>query len=74
MVRMRSHVTMTVLMSLLSALAGSRALGQDALHLVPAGQPPLAVIADDSLGLGALRARFNQLADRPRMLVMFSPT
>ncbi|HET7224800.1 MAG TPA: hypothetical protein VFK69_03710 [Candidatus Eisenbacteria bacterium] len=72
MVRVRPHVTMTMLMGLLVALAGSRALGQDALHLTPAGQPPLAVIADDSLG--GMRQRFNQLADRPRMLVMFSPT
>jgi hypothetical protein len=38
----------------------------------PAGQPPLATVQQGSLG--ALRADFNQHADKVRVIVLLSPT
>ena len=38
-------------------------------HQVPAGQPPLA-----AMNLDALRADFNRAADRPRLVLLMSPT
>ena len=38
-------------------------------HQVPAGQPPLAVMA-----LANLRVDFNRAADRPRLILLLSPT
>ena len=38
----------------------------------PAGQPPLATIAGDSLAI--LRADFNRNADKVRVIVLLSPT
>jgi hypothetical protein len=38
-------------------------------HQAPAGQPPLA-----AMDLAALRADFNRAADRPRLIVLLSPT
>jgi hypothetical protein len=38
-------------------------------HRVPAGQEPLAV-----MDLAALRADFNRAADRPRLILLLSPT
>lgn len=58
--------------SALALLCGATASGQDGLHVTPAGQPPLAVIVDRDLG--PLRHKFNQLSDRPRVLLMLSPT
>jgi hypothetical protein len=40
--------------------------------MTPPPQPPLAVIADRNLE--PVREWFNRLADRPRVLAMFSPT
>ena len=38
-------------------------------HQTPSGQPPLA-----AMDLAALRADFNRAADRPRLIVLLSPT
>jgi hypothetical protein len=38
-------------------------------HQAPSGQPPLA-----TMDLAALRADFNRAADRPRLIVLLSPT
>jgi len=40
-------------------------------HITPPPQPPLAVLSDS---LGEVRAAFNAAADRPRVLLMLSPT
>jgi len=51
---------------------GAPPAGQGVLRATPAGQPPLAVIVDRDLG--PLRRKFNQLADRPRLVLLLSPT
>jgi hypothetical protein len=38
-------------------------------HQVPEGQPPLA-----AMDLGHLQAEFNRAADRPRLVLLLSPT
>ena len=38
-------------------------------HKVPSGQPPLAV-----MDLASLRTDFNRAADRPRLILLLSPT
>lgn len=38
-------------------------------HRVPPGQPPMA-----KMDLAALRAEFNRTADRPRLIILLSPT
>jgi hypothetical protein len=38
-------------------------------HQPPAGQPPLA-----NLDLDEFRAEFNRTSDRPRLIVLLSPT
>ena len=38
-------------------------------HKVPSGQPPLGV-----MDLTALRTDFNHAADRPRLILLLSPT
>jgi hypothetical protein len=38
-------------------------------HQVPPGQPPMA-----AMDLAALRADFNRAADRPRLILLLSPT
>jgi hypothetical protein len=38
-------------------------------HQVPPGQPPMAI-----MDLAALRADFNRAADRPRLILLLSPT
>ncbi|MCU1236870.1 MAG: hypothetical protein JWP63_4837 [Candidatus Solibacter sp.] len=38
-------------------------------HKTPAGQPPMA-----TMDLGNLRAEFNHAADRPRLILLLSPT
>ena len=38
-------------------------------HTTPTGQPPLA-----AMDLAALRADFNRASDRPRLIVLLSPT
>lgn len=49
-----------------------RSGAQEATHMTPPPQPPLAVIADRNLE--PVRELFNRLADRPRALVLLSPT
>jgi hypothetical protein len=43
----------------------------DTTHVTPSPQPPLVVLSDS---VSAVRAAFNAAADRPRVLVMLSPT
>ena len=38
-------------------------------HRVPAGQPPMA-----AMDLANLRVDFNRAADRPRLILLLSPT
>lgn len=45
--------------------------GVDSTHVTPSPQPPLVVLGDSVAGV---RAAFNAAADRPRVLVMLSPT
>jgi hypothetical protein len=48
------------------------AVNREATHITPPPQPPLAIITEDNFD--DLRAAFNAGADRPRVLVMLSPT
>lgn len=56
-------------LALLPAAAGG--VEQEATHITPPPQPPLAVISDS---LAALKAAFNAASDRPRVLLELSPT
>ena len=38
----------------------------------PAGQPPMAVLTEQTLEV--LRQEFNQASDRPRVVLLLSPT
>jgi hypothetical protein len=40
-------------------------------HVTPRSQPPLTVLTDS---VGEVRAAFNAAADRPRVVLMLSPT
>jgi len=48
------------------------AAGLEVMHMTPAPQPPLATISPDDLR--SFRDAFNASDDRPRVLVMLSPT
>jgi hypothetical protein len=52
--------------------AWSGAVGQEATHMTPPGQPPLTVLTDRNVE--PVRSRFNQFVDRPRVLALLSPT
>jgi len=45
--------------------------GVEPTHITPPPQPPLVALSDS---LGEVRAAFNAAADRPRVLLMLSPT
>ena len=51
------------------ALSGAPPL--EITHTTPPPQPPLAVVGDS---VDAVRTAFNTAQDRPRLLLMFSPT
>ena len=70
-----SRRAVATLIALLACAAGARVAHvaeREITHITPRPQPPLAVIADDSLA--PLRQAFNHAADRPRILLMLSPT
>jgi hypothetical protein len=71
-VRWRAAGFVALLLALALAEVRTRAGAQEATHMTPPPQPPLAVIADRNLE--PVRELFNRLADRPRVLAMFSPT
>jgi hypothetical protein len=50
----------------------SALLWHQSVQSVPEGQPPLVTL--DASGLEALRADFNQAADRVRIIVLLAPT
>jgi hypothetical protein len=56
----------------LGLAASSRALVPEATHMTPPPQPPLEVIR--GLDVTPLRDQFNRFADRPRVLILVSPT
>jgi len=45
--------------------------GGELTHITPPPQPPLVALGDS---LGEVRAAFNAAANRPRVLLMLSPT
>ena len=45
--------------------------GGELTHITPPPQPPLVALGDS---LGEVRATFNAAANRPRVLLMLSPT
>ena len=45
--------------------------GGELTHITPPPQPPLVALSDS---LGEVRAAFNAAANRPRVLLMLSPT
>jgi hypothetical protein len=60
------------LLLVLCAAAIARAVEPLETHMTPPGQPPIeAITAND---LAPVKALFNRDADRPRVLVMISPT
>jgi len=60
------------LLLVLCAAAVSRAVEPLETHMTPPGQPPIeAITAND---LAPVKSLFNRDADRPRVLVMISPT
>ncbi len=59
-------------LALIALGAGDGTLaGVHPTHITPPPQPPLVVLSDS---LGEVRAAFNAAADRPRVLLMLSPT
>jgi hypothetical protein len=59
-------------LALIALGAGPDTLGGvEPTHITPPPQPPLAALGDS---LGEVRAGFNAAADRPRVLLMLSPT
>lgn len=64
-----------VLLGLVGGLALAQiatGAGLEVMHMTPPPQPPLSTISPDDLG--AFRDAFNASDDRPRVLVMLSPT
>jgi hypothetical protein len=56
--------------ALILAVAAAGALWFGVLsHRTPTGQPPMA-----AMDLAQLRADFNRAADRPRLILLLSPT
>jgi len=55
----------------LIALGADTIPGVEPTHITPPPQPPLVALSDS---LGEVRAAFNAAADRPRVLLMLSPT
>lgn len=60
------------LVSIIAALVIGAAWYQFGGHRTPPGQPPLAELNAQSID--QLRADFNAAADRPRMILLLSPT
>jgi len=58
--------TLIVIAAIVLAAAGWYLLSG---HQAPVGQPPLA-----AMDLAELRAEFNRASDRPRLIVLLSPT
>ena len=67
--RSRSFIT---LLALLLAAPGARALQLLETHMTPPPQPPIEAI--QGRDVTPVRALFNRDADRPRVLVLLSPT
>jgi hypothetical protein len=61
-----------VLICLLAAIALAFGWYLLAARHTPAGQPPLTTVQQESIA--ALRADFNQHADKVRIIVLLSPT
>jgi hypothetical protein len=60
------------MLALLAAVPASRALQLLETHMTPPPQPPIEAI--QGRDVTPVKALFNQNADRPRVLVLLSPT
>ncbi|TMQ70134.1 MAG: hypothetical protein E6K80_09435 [Candidatus Eisenbacteria bacterium] len=67
MSKLYQFIVLTILIA-----AAARADEPNATHITPAPQPPIQAIS--GLDLTPVRSLFNREADRPRILVMLSPT